>query len=257
MSETWSHRLKLHRARQHLQTLNAQIASFGERDPYSFVEEHHPERGEHIVRIKINREPPAMWSTTIGDCLQDMRSALDHLAYALAVKHSGEPERPQDIQFPIYGKRCDFRRDRPRRIGLLHPRAQALIQSMQPYRRWQDPDRHVLAVLNDLANIDRHRAIHITPAILTETTVDIASAHNILVENAEVTFGSFEDGTQIARFSIRATGPNAEMHVEVSPEFSIAFDHSGPAKGAFVVESLATLRRGIAEAVFPPLERFL
>jgi hypothetical protein len=86
---------------------------------------------------------------------------------------------------------------------------------------------------------------------------DCNTGNNIETENRREGTGGKPLCKELARFSIRTTGPDAEMHVEMSPEFTVTFDHSSPARGAFVIEALAVMRRAIAEAVFPPLERFL
>ena len=52
--------LKLRHATRHLQTLNAQMHSFGDRDPYSDVAELHiysGQRGRVVMRMVVNREP--------------------------------------------------------------------------------------------------------------------------------------------------------------------------------------------------------
>jgi len=255
--ENRSHRLKLHRARQHIQTLNAQVASFGEREPFSFSEESDPEHGLHSLRIRVELEPPLMWSILVGDALQDMRASLDHLAYSLAIAHSGEPPKPQEIEFPIFATREGFRGGRKRRIGRLAPRAQATIQRFQPYRRRAGHEGHTLWVLHDLARIDRHRAIHILPAVLQETEITVESIRDMQITETEFRLGSVQDGKELAAFRTRVTGPRPQMHVEVSPFFGISFEQDGPGRGSHVVDALGVMRRCIGELVFPALEFFL
>jgi hypothetical protein len=257
VDESASHRLKLHRARQHVQTLNAQVASFGDRDPYAFVEQLEPQLGQHVVRVKVQREPLPMWSALVGDALQDMRAALEHLAYALAVAYSGEPDDPEKVSFPITDTLGKFNAVRKQKIGLIDPAAQALIQEVQPYHRGDRAEFHSLMVLDDLARVDRHRTLHITPAFLMGTDIDMRSVTDIHIIDVDLHLGRVVDGAEIATFRLAITGPNPEMHVDVSPEFGIAFDDGWPGKNRPVVETLGTLRKQLADVIFPPLEVFL
>jgi hypothetical protein len=255
--ETWSHRLKLQRARQHIQTLNVQVHGFGDRHPYEFFEEFNPESGEHFARVKVLREPLPMWSLLVGDALQTMRASLEHLAFSLVLAHHGEPDKPEDISFPITDKPGKFEAVRKQRIELVHPKAQAVIQGLQPYHRGDDAANDYLMVLDDLARVDRHRSLHVTPAFVVNTAADIVFARDLYITEAVLHLGAVEDGAKIATFRYTVTGPNPEMHVEISPEFGIAFDEGWPGRGRPVVEALGTIRRYVAEVVFPPLERFL
>jgi hypothetical protein len=256
--ETGSHRLKLLRARQHLHTLNAQVASFGERNPYSFSDKFEPESGKHVSRVKILREPLPMWSVSIGDSLQGMRAALDHLAYALTLKHSGEPDRPEDVAFPIFRDPKLFQGSaKEKRIGGIHPEAQAFIERLQPYHRTDSPDEHVLMALHDLARWDRHRALHVTLAAVYGTTLEIHDTTDLLITETEIHTGRLEDGAPIASFRYVVTGPNPEVNFEVSPVFGIVFDEGAPGYSRYVVETLDVIRTFIGETVFPPLETFL
>src|SRR4051812_7680913 len=86
-------RLKLVRADEHLETLDNQITSFLEREPYSVSYERKPDGSEHIYRAHVVEDPPLALGVLIGDCLQNMRSALDHLVWQLALR-SGKRATP-------------------------------------------------------------------------------------------------------------------------------------------------------------------
>src|SRR5687767_14839123 len=84
-----NHELKLNRAVQHLERLEAEIKRWVGGHPYFLVSEFDPERGEHGVWIRPEGEPPAEFGILIGDCLHNLRSALDSLAYDLARTYQG------------------------------------------------------------------------------------------------------------------------------------------------------------------------
>lgn len=63
-----------------------------------------------------------MWSVLVGDALQTMRASLEHLAFSLTLAYSGEPDRPEDVSFPITDKCGKFKAIRKQRMGLMHLR---------------------------------------------------------------------------------------------------------------------------------------
>jgi hypothetical protein len=98
-----------------------------------------------------------------------MRSALDHLAYALNIAGSGldPPPNHKGSQFPIFSKRKDFRAEARRTDAkakfVSFPRgARTRAEALQPYYRWKDLDTGWLGVLAELSNIDKHRRFPIT-----------------------------------------------------------------------------------------------
>ena len=50
--------------------------------------QYYPNRGEYVAWVKAEAVPQEPFSLLIGDCLQNLRSSLDHLAYELASSHA-------------------------------------------------------------------------------------------------------------------------------------------------------------------------
>jgi hypothetical protein len=59
-----------------------------------------------LIKTTANAAPVEPCSTLIGHCVQNLRSGLDHLVFALATKHSGRlgEEEARDCQFPMIGR---------------------------------------------------------------------------------------------------------------------------------------------------------
>lgn len=105
------------------------------------------------------------WLLITGEILFDLRSALDHLAYELHVRHY-RGRVPKDVegrtQFPIYDDEQTFN-DNHRRIRSLSTRDQRALRWLQPFNDRNDarePVRYWLSKLNALHNIDKHRRLH-------------------------------------------------------------------------------------------------
>ena len=94
-------RLKVERARKHLDLLRQETRAFTEGKPYGVRAEFDAERSEYAIRIRL-RDPdtrvPIGLSLIAGDAVHNLRSALDHLAWQLAIIGTG-PGR--FTQFPL------------------------------------------------------------------------------------------------------------------------------------------------------------
>src|SRR5204862_8169161 len=78
---------KLDRAYEHLQALNAEIERWVARYPYGLRHEVGDEGREHVGFLEVYRRPDsAQFGLLIGDCAHNLRSALDHLAFAAAAE---------------------------------------------------------------------------------------------------------------------------------------------------------------------------
>jgi|SRR5215212_2196849 len=155
-----SHELRLDRALQHLQSLEAEDRRWREGNPYRIIHELDPQTSKKLVRVEVLSQPSVRLGLLIGDCLHNLRSALDNLAYELAVAYTGDP-LPDAVatrsEFPILGDRPMKAGERQRKIGGIHPDAQTIIEGLQPYQRGQHYAVDPLWVLHELSNIDKHR----------------------------------------------------------------------------------------------------
>jgi hypothetical protein len=78
--------LKRNRASEHFKTLNDEVAASRERNPYRLRPiEFDPKEGRYPLRIEVVEEPPARWGVLAGEFFYDLRSALDNLAWQLAL----------------------------------------------------------------------------------------------------------------------------------------------------------------------------
>jgi hypothetical protein len=144
-----------------------------EQAPYYYVPEPDPQSDTTTVRVRFTIPPPTEFRLIIGDCLHNLRSALDNLVYELAVQYTAPNPIPEhkarELAFPIVHRAMKpdkFKTKYRSRIGLLNPRVQAIIEELQPYHR-EDSVSHPLWKLNRLSNIDKHRVPHIASLALT------------------------------------------------------------------------------------------
>jgi hypothetical protein len=173
---------KIDRAKHHINALAADIDSFLESTAYEVVPEPGEQPDETIYRLRMHHPIPVYFSTTIGDTLHNLRSALDCAAYEMAQRHVGRDLTEKEelaCEFPI--------RDDPEKLAkffsaqgrqaLYGPRDRQAIRDVQPARlhdevarrgvkelhpREQEVTYDPLWLLSRLSNIDKHRRLHLT-----------------------------------------------------------------------------------------------
>src|SRR6266542_2149681 len=158
---TSSCRAKIARGDQHLDALYRETDGWGNDDPFVVTRESNADGSEHVFRLRYKVQPDVWrWAVLLGDALYDLRCALDHIVYALAINQTGKdpPDDDASLAFPICNKPGFFEKARWR-IASLNEVTQAAIQTSQPYKRlkpgqWFAP----LWWLGQLNDIDKHRS---------------------------------------------------------------------------------------------------
>lgn len=204
--------LKLARAREHFKLVEAKVAGYIYDRPYSIVMKDDPS-GDKIPVVDITQEPPAEIVAIFGDGLQNLRSALDHLAWQIVQLLGGTPIEGE-TRFPIFKRQVGGRKPyegikgAPTK-GPLAEIVRARVDWHQPFN-WDQPETHPLAILNDLANIDRHRYLH-----LIAVAWDIESLRNIVY--AEIAKDLADGESRPIRIaSYRFMGVNAHRVLKVT-----------------------------------------
>ncbi len=138
MTRQYNHQLKLDRALQHLQSLESKVRLWKEGDTHRYIPEFDRKSGKKRIKVEILDTPPIEFGIIIGDCLHNLRSALDNLVYELIVACHGDPPPPRFVErseFPIFGPKVMNSSACQKRIGGIAPAAQAIIKELQPYKR--------------------------------------------------------------------------------------------------------------------------
>jgi hypothetical protein len=183
-----SARFKVVRAQEHLCALAREIRGYLDTDPYVIPIEHN----QDFVRVQSavsTCDPPLSVSVMVGDCLTNLRAALDYVVWQLALRHFDPPlnSKPTDrqwVSFPIAtepkgyaGKINGFAKRQ------MPTDALRIIQDVQPDKAGYES----LGWLNTLVNEDKHRmlltmvaAVHTSRLWLTDSNGRrIASASGV------------------------------------------------------------------------------
>lgn len=188
-------RLKVKRAGKHIRELDRKVNAFVERHAKKSRSEDDPDDLNYVIyTLPPNPAPPLTFGPVFADIVNNLRSALEHIAWNLATLHlentagRRKPRKPhpQWTSFPIIRSFsnwdvCDFWS----RVYDMPPEAIPDIVEFQPAHS-SNPDAHYFAVLDDLWNRDKHR-VHVPlpgrqyiPAIegLGEVRVEVLEDHS-------------------------------------------------------------------------------
>jgi hypothetical protein len=208
-----SARLKLQRAKLHLDALNAEVDSADRGGLYGMVCEPDAQPGHYLIKaVKTGAEET--WALIIGDYLHNLRSVLDHIVWQLVVANGGTPTN--DTKFPVAESGPDWfdREAAKRQLKGVHPQAVAAIRTLQPFPPHYDgePKLSPLWLLQKLNNIDKHRLIHtvtLSPHEARLTLFEPIGGGD--VELFDLSGRMLEHGTPIARM-------RADMQPKIEPD---------------------------------------
>ncbi len=152
-------RRKVIRAQEHLESLNEALGRYLRKNPYEITLN---ADGEVVRDSAFAGELPPDLSCLIGDCANNVREALDYVAWELGTKAPTRPltdKEKRGIAFPIISDKNKFPSAQPvtHLSGLCDVPAATIsvIESVQPYhaRYWS------LGFLPHLVNANKHREL--------------------------------------------------------------------------------------------------
>lgn len=154
--------LKLARAREHLEYLQALVGTFIQEETKRVTVEDDPESGYRLLVLNEPRDPPITWNPIIGDVLYNLRSALDHLAFQLVYANNKNPNAT-GTGFPIFDKIETYVEKGLPQVRGMSQDVQTAIEATQPYHRPSPPwQTDSLLLLNRLNNVYKHRHFKLT-----------------------------------------------------------------------------------------------
>lgn len=174
---------KIARAKAHREALDKHISrTFARKENHPRIGiKFDPEARQSVLYVSRMKDvSPALEQTALiaGDLINNLRSALDHLTYQIAVKCTRDSVRSRP-QFPI----CDFRRRNRGRGFLDHAYRKgdlrevrgywARLESFQPYRGRNYEPNLSLRLLRDYNNRDKHNLLIPSVALPSRYTINL------------------------------------------------------------------------------------
>jgi hypothetical protein len=147
-------RVKIERAKHHLRDLERELLPLRGKYHYGYLPQLDSNSGK--VYQKWSQIPLYTFDvlSIAGDVVHSLRSALDHLAYQLAIAGEGlTPSR--QVEFPIAKDRDTYESEKARKVKGIRPEAIERIDGLHPYKGGNE----VLWRIHQLDNVDKHRFI--------------------------------------------------------------------------------------------------
>jgi hypothetical protein len=148
--------LKIDRAKIHAAELRDAVRKFIAAKPYKVGTKHDATTRRLVYYIVEALPAPDELSLLAGDALQNLATALDHLAFQLVCKDTGDaPLNPRGVYFPIADDEAKY--DISKRSKLFGASAETIarVDAIRPYRGGND----ALWRLRRLNNIEKHRLL--------------------------------------------------------------------------------------------------
>lgn len=232
-------KLKVGRAKEHLDALRGEISTFEKSEPYRVSTYDDMESGKYVVEIRVAPNIPDQIGLLAGDFICCLRASLDYLAWQLALLTTPTPFG--NTCFPICGTYdmtggtegyiLSVTKDIP-------SKAVSIIRELQPYQSGDAYRLTHLWRLNSLWNIEKHRRIPIVGSITDDVLTTRAGV------KAEI--GEINDCHTI-KIPLSA---KSQSRLNPKPPFELQF--GGEAEGVLVTTAdLFTMYDFVSDKVMP------
>jgi hypothetical protein len=252
--------LKLDRAKQHIDDLEAAVATFIQADPYPVVTEDDPQTGKRIAKVGDDPAPiPSAIPLILGDAVHAIRSSLDHFAYAADPAQTGKTK----TAFPIRRGEIvptdeELKSLIDRKIGRASEPLKKALFALQPYKGGHGEP---FWLIDQLDIIDKHRLL-----------VTIGASYEALGFDAAARLRGLADWTKdlpvtmvylrpASRYPVEggtelfiADPGSFEEHEQLQVTFGVAFGEPQIVKGKPVVPTLRSLLNevnGLLKSLIP------
>jgi hypothetical protein len=203
---------KFLRAVEHAAAFQRSIDAYFATHSYSVTCAREDERW-FVLRWRTPAEAPDLVHLALvyGDMLSNLRATLDYLVWQLVLESGNTPHTRN--MFPCVADASTWETVASDRLRGLSDQWRNEIRVWQPFidpHRTGRPDRDLLAVLDKVNNINKHRVLSASIVRLDAASWDADYEPGTRVETIE-TIGPAADGVEMLR--IRSIDPNARFEV--------------------------------------------
>jgi hypothetical protein len=237
---------KIERADKHIHDLEAALLAFKKTDPYKVGSKVEAETGMLAYYITKADDVPNPIPLIAGDALQNLRTALDHLAWQL----TPASDRNSSVAFPVSDDATKYEAEKVRKIKGMAKAAIDAIDATKPYKGGND----VLWRLHKLNNIDKHRllltvgsaysAVNVAPHIVGRMIEAGIATHLKLPTGTRLPFPAIYLKPSDRQFPLKVgsilfrDAPGAQVNDKMNFLIDIAFGEPGICEGDPMIETL-------------------
>ena len=249
--------LKVSRAKEHLGGLERQVAAYLAAAPYKVATKRDAETFRLTYYVDAAASVPDSIALLAGDTIQNLMSALDHLAYQLVCCDTGDqPPNPNWVYFPIADDAATYHAKKHGKMAGARQETFAAIDALAPYKGGNDP----LWTLYRLNNIEKHRllltvgsqaaGIHLgqmmAPLLRSSFSADAVAAF----ESMDLFLNPADKGFPLQPgFELYITAPDEQPNPKLQFRFTVALDEPGIVEGKPLLEALNELVAAVESTV--------
>ncbi len=181
----------------------------------------------------------------VGDCVHNARSALDHLAFQLAILNGTGSSAASEISFPVYLTAGKFKKATEHKVApFISGAALAEIEKYQPYAPGNAGKDDVLYVLTRLDNIDKHRLVLVTaskfmPVDFLVTVPNGAQFRHQISHKQAGEWKDAKDGAEIIRFDLsEAITVPGKVRVKLGTVAAVLIEQTGLICDGYAVQNI-------------------
>lgn len=252
--------LKVERAKKHVADLEREIRGFFDTDPYKVGTKRDPETAKLVYYVTSVEPTPKCLALIAGDTIQNLMSALDHLAYQIVCSDTGDnPPNPNWIYFPIADDAAKYEAKKRGKIQGASQQSIDAIDAIKPYNGGND----LLWMLYRLNNIEKHRllltvgsyaaGVHLGQLLASASDVALPAGITDQLEKLTVYLNPADKGFPLeAGFELYIGAVDEKPNPKQQFRFDVALAEPGIIEGKPLIETLhqlTTLVDGIVSAL--------
>lgn len=256
--------LKVGRAKEHLAELRKDVAAYLAGAPYKVGAKRDTITRSLVYFVESAAPIPDRIPLLAGDGIQNLMSALDHLAYQLVGSDTEDrPPSPNRIYFPIADDATAYESKKRDKMAGATAETLSAIDALRPYKGGND----ALWRLYRLNNIEKHRLLltvgsqaagihlgqmvapHLRQTFPPEAVAQI-EAMNVFIHDADSGF-PLRPG-----FELYITAPDEEPNPKLQFRFTVALAEADVVEGVPLIETIEELVAsvdGVVAALTPRL----
>ena len=248
--------LKIERADKHVRDLNTALDTFYATNPCGIAKKIDSQTREPIYYVSRLADIPTSISIIAGDVLNNLRSALDHLAYSLVAVGTGKTLSKQ-VSFPIADSAAQYKSIQFRRkIEGAGQDPIKRLDALKPYKGGNDTLWH----LGQLNNIDKHRLLLTASTRYTFRSMTLNDYARMLITHPKLDYRTLKGLVRWTNFGgptgplkvgdVIYVRPSIELDKDMKFKFEVAFNEPQIMECQSVSETVYIMLK-VVEGIIP------
>lgn len=234
---------KLERAKENIANLDREVKVFFDNNPHIIREQEDVQTGQKFPNVLVPK-PPLRFSVLAGEIIHHLRSSLDYLVWRLAIANGECPTTRNE--FPIFKEVPTDETRWIAKINGISPSAQAIIEGLQPHKRWNPPSDDPLWILHDMDIEEKHHALMLLFGVFQtpDGMLDSVAAAAVMTAPFPIGLmrtGPLKNGAELFGVQLVVGEDKKPMLVHFKLEPSIVFDQFGGARNVPIIPALQKL----------------